>query len=289
LDNLGDEEEKRKRRASNPLTADDSNLRFRYEFLYNNFGQIKIPGLDNREHRLNELLEKGPISALTDINIGSRTSFDGMWFREAKPGKNYVETMQNYIIANLGPGVSTGINMVGGIQDLNDGHISRGLEKLVPALFKGSFVAERMRKEGAENRGGVDLLKKSEVNELNYIASVLGFSPTRLVRIQEKNFQYQKQAAEATNERTALLRRLDETIMDPENKQKGADIKAIYKNIDKFNKRYPAEEFVIEPEDIERSVEAYAKKRGQTIRGQYITEKTAPFLMKPTKAVTPLP
>jgi hypothetical protein len=288
LDNLGDEEEKRKRRASNPLTADDSNLRFRYEFLPKYFGQIEIPGLDGRQHRLNELLEKGPISALTDMNIGSRTSFDGLWFREAKPGKNYLETVQNYILANMGPGVSTGINMVGGIDDMLAGHIDRGLEKMVPAFFKGSFVAERMRKEGAETKGGADILKKSEVNELNYIASVLGFTPTRLARLQEKNFQYQKQITEATNERTALLRRLDETIMDPENKQKSADIKDIFKKIDKFNKRYPAEAFVIEPDDIERSIEAYAKKRGLTIRGQYIDEKLAPYLMKPTKAVTPL-
>jgi hypothetical protein len=76
--------------------------------------------------------------------------------------------------------------------------------------------------------------------------------------------------------------------MDPENKQKSADIKDIFKKIDKFNKRYPAETFVIEPDDIERSIEAYAKKRGMTIRGQYIDEKLAPYLMKPTKAVTPL-
>jgi hypothetical protein len=288
LDNLGDDEEKRKRRAINPLTADDSNLRFRYEFLPKHFGQITVPGLDGRQHRLNELLEKGPISALTDMNIGSRTSFDGLWFREAKPGKSYLETVQNYILANMGPGVSTGINMVGGIDDMLTGHIDRGLEKMVPAFFKGSFVAERMRKEGAETRGGADLLKKSELNELNYIASVMGFSPTRLTRIQEKNFQYQKQITEATNERTKLLRRLDETIMDPENKQKSGDIKDIFKNIEKFNKRYPAEMFVIEPDDIERSLEAYAEKRGMTIRGQYINEKLAPYLMKPTKAVTPL-
>jgi hypothetical protein len=196
--------------------------------------------------------------------------------------------MQNYLIANLGPGVSTGFNMIGGIEDLNNGHIGRGLEKLVPALFKGSLVAERMREEGAETRGGADLLKKSELNELNYVASVIGFSPTRLARIQEKNFQYQKQIIKATDERTKLLRRLDETIMDPENKGKGEDIKDIFKNIAKFNKRYPAERFLIEPDDIERSLEAYAKKRGMTIRGQYIDEKLAPYLMKPTKAVTPL-
>jgi hypothetical protein len=179
--------------------------------------------------------------------------------------------------------------MVGGIDDMLAGHIDRGLEKMVPAFFKGSFVAERMRKEGAETKGGADILKKSEVNELNYIASVLGFTPTRLARLQEKNFQYQKQITEATNERTALLRRLDETIMDTENKQKGADVRDIFKNIAKFNKRYPAEAFVIEPDDIERSIDAYAKKRGMTIRGQYIDEKLAPYLMKPTKAAAPLP
>jgi len=290
LNNFGDEEEKRKRRAKNPLTAESSDLRFRYDFLPKFFGNIKIPGIDGRDHRLNEVIENGPFSVLSDMNFGSRVSHDvvGLWWRDGKPGKNAVETAQNIIIANLGPGVSTGINMVGGIEDLYDGKFDRGLEKLVPAFFKGSFVAERMRKEGAETKGGADLLKPAELNELNYISSVLGFQPTRLARIQDKNFKFNKEIIQATNKRSELLRSLNETIFDTEKKNKGEEIRKVIKEIVKHNKRYPAEVFVIEPDDILRSVNSYAERRGMTIRGQYISEQLAPYLIKPTQAVTPL-
>jgi hypothetical protein len=284
------EEERRKRRARNPLTAESSDLRFRYDFLPKFFGNIPIPGIDGRDHRLSEVIENGPVSVLSDINFGSRVSHDvvGLWWRDGKPGKNAVETAQNIIIANLGPGVSTGINMVGGIEDLYDGKFDRGLEKLVPAFFKGSFVAERMRKEGAETKGGADLLKPAELNELNYISSVLGFQPTRLARIQDKNFKFNKEIIQATNKRSELLRSLNETIFDTEKKNKGEEIRKVIKEIVKHNKRYPAEVFAIEPDDIFRSIDSYAERRGMTIRGQYISEQLAPYLIKPTKAVTPL-
>lgn len=282
----GDEEEKKRRRLKNPLTSDDSNLRFRYDWLPEHFGQVTIPGLDGRQHRLSDVLEKGPISALTDINIGSRTSFDGLWFRAAKPGKNYLETAQNYILANLGPGVSTGVNMVGAIDDFIGGHIDRGLEKLVPAFFKGSLVANRMAREGAETRGGADMLKPSEINTLNLIATTLGFQPARLARIQERNFEMQKQVTEAQNERAKILKRLDETVFDPERGAK--EVKSIFNSIREYNKRYPVEKFLITNDTISSSLDAYAQKRGLTYRGAYMDKKLIPYLMPSAKAAAPL-
>ena len=282
----GDEEEKKARRAKNPFTADDSNLRFRYDWLPQHFGQIEITGLDKRKHRLSDLLEKGPISALTDINIGSRTSFDGMWFRAAKPGKNYLETAQNYMIANLGPGVSTGFNMFGAIDNFNNGQIDRGLEKLVPAFFKGSLVANRLAKEGAETIGGADMLKPKEINTLNLIAATMGFQSTRLARIQEGNFESQKQQTEAQNQRAKILKRLDETVLDVERGPK--DLKVVFNQIREYNKRYPAEKLLIDADTINNSLKAYAEKRGLTYRGAYMDKKLIPYLMPLAKAAAPL-
>lgn len=281
-----DDEEAKKRRAKNPLTAENANLRFRYEFLPKYFGDITIPGVDGRQHRLSEVLEKGPISALTDINIGSRTSFDGMWWREAKPGKTYLETAQNIILANLGPGASTGINMVGAIDDFSNGKIERGLEKLVPAFFRGSLVAYRLGTEGAETKGGDKMLKKSEINELNLIASVIGFQPTRLSRIQEKNFAFQKEVVEMEANRTKLLRRLNETILKADSTSE--DVKKVFKEIAKYNRRYPIEEYIIDDDAIEKSLETFMEKKGMTFRGQYMPEKLLPYLAPSFRAVKPL-
>ena len=283
----GDDEEKKARRAKNPLTAEDANLRFRYDFLPNQFGNITVTGLDGRQHRVSDMLEKGPVSALTDINIGSRTSFDGMWFREAKPGKNFTETVINNMIANMGPGVSTGINMTGVVDDFNNGRIVRGLEKLVPAFFKGSLTAYRLDKEGAETKGGADMLKREEINTLNLIATTLGFQSSRLARIQEHNFAMQKQLTEAQNKRAAILKRLDEVVFDAE---KGpTELKTVFNQIREYNKRYPIEKFLIEADTIDSSLKTYAKKRGLTYRGQYMDEKLLPYLLPSAKRAAPVP
>lgn len=281
-----DDEEVKKRLAKNPLTAMNSNFRFRYEFLPKYFGEITMPGLDGRQHSLAEVLEKGPISALTDINFSSRTSFDGMWWREAKPGKTYVETAQNIILSNLGPGVSTSFNMVGAIDDFSNGKIQRGLEKIVPAFFRGSLVATRLGTEGAETKGGDKLLKQEEISTMNLIAAATGFQPTRLARIQEKNFAIQKELVEAGTKRIKLLRRLNELALD--DKVDGDAIKKAVKDIVEYNNRYPMEKFLISPETIRKSLETMAEKRGMTIRGQYMDKKLAPYVYPSTKAVTPL-
>jgi hypothetical protein len=233
LDQFGDEEEKKQRRAKNPLTSENSNLRFRYEFLFENFGHIEITGLDGRPHRLNELLEKGPISALTDMNIGSRTSFDGMWFRDPNPGKNWTETAINIATSNLGPGVSTGLNLTRGVEDLSKGEILRGLEKLVPALFRTPIAAYRIGTEGAETTKGADMLTRDELNNRNLIAQAIGFPPTRLARIQEQSFESQKEVMKAQDRRAKLLDGLNRVAFDPEGDK--ADLKEVFEDIKNYN------------------------------------------------------
>lgn len=287
LDDIEDEEEKRARLAKNPLTAESSNLRFRYEFLPKHFGHIEITGLDGKKHRLSEILEKGPISVLSDINIGSRTSFDGIWFREAKPGKNWQETIENYIKENLGPGVSTGLNMVGAIDDFNEGKLLRGAEKLVPAFFKGPLTSYRLSTEGAETKGGAKVLKKSEITDLNLIASALGFQSSHLARIQEKNFAFQRQITKAEDSKSDALRKLNETVYNEE-KEPG-DIKAAIAKIREHNKRYPMEAFLIDGDTIDRSIEGYGEKLGLTYRGQRMSEKLLPYVMPASRYAAPVP
>ena len=286
LDQFGDEEEKKQRRAKNPLTSDNSNLRFRYEFLPKNFGHIEITGLDGRPHRLSEILEKGPISALTDINIGSRTSFDGMWFRDPNPGKNWTETAINIATSNLGPGVSTGLNLARGVDDLSKGEILRGLEKLVPALFRTPITAYRIGTEGAETTKGADMLTRDELNNRNLIAQAIGFPPTRLARIQEQSFESQKEVKKAQDQRAKLLDGLNRVAFDPEGDK--ADLKEVFEDIKKYNRRYPIEKYLIDIDTIERSLETYANKRNMTYRGQVIEEKLAPYLGPLYKATVPL-
>ena len=221
----------------------------------------------------------------TDVNFSSRLSFADMWWRESKPGKTMQESFVNIMQANLGPAVSTGINMVGALDDFANGKVQRGVEKLVPALFRGPLTSYRLGTEGAESRKGDKILEKNEINTLNLIASATGFQPTRLARIQDKNFALNNEIQEAATKRTKLLRRLNEAVLDE--KPNATDISNALKDIDKFNQRYPMEKFIIKPETIRKSVETLAERRGITIRGQYMDKKLAPYVYPATRAVEP--
>jgi hypothetical protein len=114
----------------------------------------------------------------------------------------------------------------------------------------------------------------------------MGFQSTRLARIQERNFEFQKQVTEAQNERTKILKRLDETVLDAERGPK--DLKVVFNQIREYNKRYPAEKFLIDADTIDRSLKAYADKRGLTFRGAYMDKKLIPYLMPSARAAAPV-
>ncbi len=282
---FGDEEELRQRKLKNPLTAYDSDLRFRYEFLPKYFGNTVIPGLDGRDHKLSDVLEKGPASVLTDMNIGSRTSYDGMWFRDWKQGATFKETTINMLAANLGPSISVGGNMLSGVDDLADGKIQRGLEKFAPAFFKAPLVASRLGTEGARSASGDMLLRKSEISDGNIIAQALGFQPTRLTRIQEYAFKMSQEDKKATSERQSLLKKLNEAVSSGAEPDK---FKSIFKDIAKHNRRYPHEAYEIDDDVIEKSLENYSNRKELTVRGLYIPETKEDILFPGVRAVRPL-
>lgn len=287
LDQIEDDEEKEERVKKNPLTATSSNLRFRYEFLPKYFGEIEVTGIDGKDHRLSDLLEKGPVPMLSGMNVGSRTSFDGIWFREGRPANTVKETIMNNVIENLGPGASVGLNIFGAIDDFNDGKLLRGAEKLVPAFFKGSVTSYRLATEGAETKGGAKILERSELSDLSLIGNTLGFQPSILARKQEQNFAFAKEIKKATDKKTEALRSLNETLFDMERDPKDID-KAVIK-IREHNKRYPVEGLFIDDETVDRSLESYAEARGLTIRGLRVPEKLIPYVMPAVKATEPVP
>lgn len=283
-----DEEDKKERIKKSPLTAESSDLRFRYEYLPDTFGHIKVPNASGRQIPLNTVLERGPISALTDMNFGSKTSHDitSLWFRDAKPGATWAETAQNMLIANLGPSVSTSVNFIGGMQDMYDGKIARGLEKLSPAFVKGFPMAYRLHTEGAETKTNKDILRKDEIDTINLIGSVTGLQPTRLTRLQDRNFRLQAEKQKIEQEKSKLLDRLNTAIYDEDNPDK-SEIKNIYKDIVKHNERYPMRRAIIDFDSIENSTNSYADKKMKTYRGLYVDDATLPYMAKILKMSQP--
>ncbi|MSX43548.1 MAG: PLxRFG domain-containing protein, partial [Actinobacteria bacterium] len=278
--NAGDEdEEKKKRRQKDPLTAQSSDLRFRYEFLPEQFGKIMMPGIDGRKYELSTVLEKGLVSVLTDVNVGSRTSFNNMWFRSYHEGKDWKETAFNIAEANLGPSVSAGGSFISGVEDVWNGKIRRGLEKMVPAFFKGSIVASRYADEGAQTRDRKVILERNEISGLNLAAQVLGFTPTRLAEIQEYNYSMKEVEVKATKEKNDLLKDFKDLENNPDRTPEAR--KKLNHRIDQHNRRYNyVEELTIDEDTLERSLEAYEERKQKTIRGLYRSEELGYYINK---------
>jgi hypothetical protein len=271
----GDEEEKQRRRVKNPLTSENSDMRFR-EFLFETFGNIPVYGIDGTKYDLSDVIQNGPVSVLTDINVGSRVAYNNMGWRDSKEGKTTTETVLNMLLANLGPSVSSGVDVTNAIDDFKNGEINRGLEKIVPGLFKGPLTANRLVKEGAENKGGNDLLSPKELSSINIIAAATGFGITRLARIQEGNYQIQKAQMEASRKRDDVLQKFDKAVANEEGSEK--DIVEALENIEKYNRRYPVDKYFISNETIIKSLKTYADRQGRTVRGLYMDKKLMPYL-----------
>jgi len=280
LNNLGDDDEEKKKRVDeNPYTAYNSDLRFRYVFLKNMFGDIKITGLDGKTRTLAAVLEKGVISELGDFNIGSRTSYNDLWWRDAKPGNTTQETIINTLTANLGPAVSSGLGMTGAIDDFGDGKIARGLERIAPALIKNPLTAARFAKEGAENPRGDIVMGKEEFSSFNLAMQSLGFQPTALTRYQENKYKTEQETRMAEKTKSEILGKLDNAILGSNSSD--ADIERVFNRVDKFNARYAALKHLrIDGDDVKKVLDKAKDREKYMFRGMYIRKENIPYILE---------
>jgi len=263
LDQYEDDEDKRKRRELNPYLSNNSDARFRYQYLPGHFGEITIPTLGGKQSSLARVLEVGPISALSGLNFAPSTSYNGMWFREGLPGDTWVETAKNLILANLGPSVSLGTNIDLAGKDWNNGDILRGVERIVPGILKGPLMGERVATEGLETSKGSQVVAPEDIDIISKIAAFLGFTPEAVSRQQNMRFEAIKQI-QAANTAKAHAIALMNVAMATNDSDKAI---AAGKAIEKYNTRYPGEEFQIDDETLDNSYKAFLEKRDSEIDG----------------------
>jgi hypothetical protein len=278
LNNIGGEdaeEARRRRRIENPLTSDNFDLRFRQEILPEIFGDEYA-----------EMIEKGPVSAISGLNIGSRTSMDGMWIRDSgKVSKTDAEAVQNFLIANLGPGVSKSFDIIGGLEDFNKGQTLRALERILPALFKNPVVAYRLASEGAETRKGDKILEPEELSTMNILGQAIGFQPLALSRLQEEGFKLNQEILIAANKRQELLAEVVKAALDEDYDEKA--MSSVLDKIDKHNERYPNKKLAILPSTMRDSIDAAKEKKLRTYRGQYMPKELEPYLYPARERIVP--
>ena len=275
---------KRQRIANNPLSATNSDMRFRYEFLPKWFGDITFGGDDGKRYSLATMLERGPISVLSDVNVGPRMSLNGIWFKEVNESENFKEELGNWAKALATPPVAGAVDRIlNGVTDIiNDKGDLKGYAQVAPALYAGPIKAELLRQEGQRTKKGDVVLAKDELSTFNLLVQTTGLGSTRAAALQDRNFKERNQILIAEKQRASILKELSELVVSPKNDGSPEAKKKwdkFFEKYEKFNARYPLPGLAIPPDTLIKVSDNAQKNAGMAARGLRVKETLAPYIL----------
>jgi len=261
--NLADDDEKPKD-AKNL----DYELWFRTIFLPEVLGDYKINGKS-----LSDIVERGPLNALTGWDLSSRTQLNDLWFRDVKETKTAREELQAYAIEKAGPGVNMVLNLADSYEAFRNGDYQKGVEKMSPALIRNLVLTHKYANEGAKDNKGAQIMSKDAFTTGELIGQAIGFRSDLLANTQNVTFKLIGIQQRIENERQKLFDNIDREYRTKDFK---AYNQLIAKDLVTFNKKYPS--FRIDVEQLQASLERRAKDRGESWRGLRLSEKNAALL-----------
>ena len=269
----------------NPLGKRSMSLWFTEWYLPHYFGPesglaAQLGLSEEQANLLVRSIKKGPISALTDLNVGTSTSLDEMFFRSDTPAKSNREAALMFLGAHaLGPFGSTLTQFAAAMDDFNNGRPERAYEKLAPALFRGPLVASRLMREGSDTPQGAEIKSAEWYTTGKLLGQSLGFGSTEVSDIQKTNFTAKRMTEQIKTERNSLLLKFRQAVRKYEENPSDANsakIDAVEDAIDKYNnKNYM---LPITGETKSSSLSGEAKSLSGAIDGLIVEDKFAPYV-----------
>lgn len=134
---------------------------------------------------LGEFLYKGPVEYMTNLAIASRMTLSDLIIRDNKGGQSAGTFSQQMAIALGGPFVGVADRIQRGLSKINEGHIQRGMEDILPSFIANPLKAYRYATEGTQTLRGDPIT--GDVNAWNVGAQFFGFAPADYTRQLEIN------------------------------------------------------------------------------------------------------
>jgi hypothetical protein len=258
--------------GDNPLGKRNMDLWFRESFLPNYFGD----GL------LKRAVEVGPISALTDLNIGASTSLDGLWFRDDNTAETTKEAFQNFMFTHaFGPAGGLGSQWASGFDDLQNGDWQKGVEKFAPAFLRGGLTAKRLGTEGVVVGKDRAQMKGPEFFTFGkLLAQSVGFSSTTIADMQKAAVLTNRVTKDIEAEKSKVLDRLYTAAEKLDRNPTDANDAALDKAMDAVDE-YNYKNGVLVPitgDTIKSSLKGKFTRRDSSVNGVYLNKRLSPFL-----------
>jgi hypothetical protein len=269
----------------NPLGKRDLNLWFRETFIPEYFGAgsslAKAMNLSEEQAQLLQRMVKlGPVSAISGLDIGSSVSLDGMFFRDDEKSENSKDAFQQFMFSHaFGPLGSMGTQFASAYDDFENGQFNRGVEKMLPAFFRGGAKALRFASEGNLTPQGTEVKAAEWYTTGKLLAQTVGFGNTEVAEIQKANFLAKKIVGDIELERTKLLNRLDLMYQRASNNPTDAneaEVDKVTVMIEEYNARNKI--LPITAETITASLLGKAENRAMAMNGLVVPKKLYPYV-----------
>ena len=242
-------------------------LWWRTVWLKEQLGGTQVAGYD-----LADVIERGPVNAITGVDISSRTSLNNMWLRDTKETATTRESALALAVEKAGPTANMILSQLDAYDAFMQGDYKKGVLKAAPAGFRNWINAARYYEEGAKDNKGAEILSRDAFTTGELIFQAVGFRSDLLANTQYVTFKVIGLEQKILNERTKIMNQIDRAF-----REKDFDAYTdYYGDMQKFNNKYPT--YQITTDNLVDSLERKQEQRGKSFRGITLTEKNVgPF------------
>jgi hypothetical protein len=190
------------------------------------------------------MADKGPISALTDIDLANSTALSFFFFLPEEPRADSLEGQMAETVFNVVLGASGSMLMdyAKGIRDLTNGYTDRALEKL-PKVMSNPLKALRYAEEGQLNyKNELVGMDKEFWSTDKLLLQSLGFASTEADRTVETLYRAKEIDAKVDKERARVLEQFKRAISTMqalgETPQREKVVDEAVEKVERFNATY---------------------------------------------------
>jgi hypothetical protein len=242
-------------------------LWWRTVWLKEQLGGTQIAGVD-----LADIIERGPVNAITGADISSRVSLNNMWLRDSKETATVRESATALAIEKAGPTANMILSLADSYDAFMQGDYKKGVLKAAPAGFRNWINAANYYKEGAKDNKGAEILSRDAFTTGDLIFQAVGFRSDLLANTQYVTFKVIGLEQKILNDRNKIMNKIDRAYREKDFKA----YTSYYEDMQKFNTKYPTYE--ITTDNLVDSLEKRQEQRAKSFRGVALTEKNVgPF------------
>ena len=226
-----------------------------------------------------EGVSKGLVNALVGIDLSPRVSQGELWWRSLDADLDDKELWGEILQQVAGAGLGTGASIIQGLQLAADGHVERGIEKMVPKATKDVLQALRFTDEGAKTLKGDTLIE--DISPWELTGKAAGFTPARLSQRYDENSAEKRRQRKIEDRRRELVGQVADARIAATKARQAGDMGEVedaqetasegMTAIQRFNQINPG--LRITPKTIQKSVKSRNQARLMAQNGVFLNRK----------------